>query len=81
MSDRRIEWDVAEVIEYDYTYQYIPNDQDNATVDQLFALKVRSCSTYFNDKLSKFSKTIGFEYLKNLIGNDGNVYQINVRSL
>ena len=51
MSDRRIEWDVAEVIEYDYTYQYIPNDQDNATVDQLFALKVRSCSTYFNDKL------------------------------
>lgn len=51
LSDRRIEWDVAEVIEYDYTYQYIPNDQDNATVDQLFALKVRSCSTYFNDKL------------------------------
>jgi hypothetical protein len=34
-----------------------------------------------NGKLSKFSKTIGFEYLKNLIGNDGNVYQINVRSL
>jgi len=34
-----------------------------------------------NDKLSKFSKTIGFKYLKNLIGNDGNVYQINVRSL
>lgn len=51
MSSRRIEWDVAEVIEYDYTYRYIPNDQTNSTVDKLFALKVRSCSTYFNDKL------------------------------
>ena len=51
MSNRRIEWDVAEVIEYDYTYSYIPNDQRNSTVDKLFQLKVRSCSTYFNDKL------------------------------
>jgi len=51
MSNRRIEWDVAEVIEYDYTYSYIPNDQSNSTVDRLFQLKVRSCSTYFNDKL------------------------------
>ena len=53
MSNRRIEWDVAEVIEYDYTYSYIPNDQRNSTVDKLFQLKVRSCSTYFNDKLIK----------------------------
>ena len=51
MSDRRIEWDVAEVIEYDYTYRYIPNDQPGTTADRLFALKVRSCSTYFNDKI------------------------------
>ena len=51
MSNRRIEWDVAEVIDYDYTYRYIPNDQANSTADKLFALKVRSCSTYFNDKL------------------------------
>lgn len=51
MSDRRIEWDVAEVIEYDYTYRYIPNDQAGTTADRLFALKVRSCSTYFNDRI------------------------------
>jgi hypothetical protein len=51
MSDRRIEWDVAEVIDYDYTYRYIPGDQTNPTTDKLFALKVRSCSTYYNDKL------------------------------
>jgi hypothetical protein len=29
MSDRRIEWDVAEVIDHDYTYSYIPNDKTN----------------------------------------------------
>ena len=51
MSDRRIEWDVAEVIEYDYTYRYIPNDQPGTTADRLFSLKVRSCSTYFNDRI------------------------------
>ena len=51
MSNRRIEWDVAEVIDYDYTYSYIPNDKTNPTVDNLFQLKVRSCSTFFNDKL------------------------------
>lgn len=52
MSDsKRIEWDVAEVIDYDYTYQYIPDTQPNSTINRLFALKVRSCSTYFNDSL------------------------------
>ena len=51
MSDRRIEWDVAEVIDHDYTYSYIPNDKTNPTVDNLFQLKLRSCSTYYNDKL------------------------------
>jgi hypothetical protein len=51
MSNRKIEWDVAEVIDYDYTYSYNTNDQSNPTIDKLFQLKVRSCSTYFNDKL------------------------------
>jgi hypothetical protein len=51
MGDRRIEWDVAEVVEYDYTYRYIPNDKPDTTADRLFSLKVRSCSTYFNDKI------------------------------
>lgn len=49
--DRQIEWDVAEVIEYDHTYSYIPPDLENTTVDQLFQLKARSCSTYYNDKI------------------------------
>lgn len=48
---KRIEWDVAEVIDYDYTYQYIPDTEVDSTVNKLFALKVRSCSTYFNDSI------------------------------
>lgn len=51
MSYRAIEWDVAEVLAYDYTYQYIPPDQINSNVDKLFALKVRSCSGYFNNNV------------------------------
>jgi hypothetical protein len=47
---RQIEWDVAEVLEYDYTYQYIPSGSSDTTTNKLFALKVRSCSTYYNDK-------------------------------
>lgn len=47
---RNIEFDVAEVLAYDDTYQYIPADQNNSTVNNLFALKVRSCSGYYNQK-------------------------------
>ena len=47
---RNIEFDVAEVLAYDDTYQYIPADQSNTTVNNLFALKVRSCSEYYNQK-------------------------------
>lgn len=46
----QIEWDVAEVLDYDYTYQYIPSGSANSTTNKLFALKVRSCSTFYNDK-------------------------------
>lgn len=48
---KRIEWDVAEVLEYDYTYQYVPETEQNTTTNKLFALRVRSCSSYFNDKI------------------------------
>lgn len=48
---KRIEWDVAEVLDYDYTYQYVPETERESTVNKLFALKVRSCSTYFNDSV------------------------------
>jgi len=34
-----------------------------------------------NIKLGKFGETIGFRYLKNLLGNDGNSYRIYKRSL
>ncbi len=47
---QKIEWDVAEVLAYDYTYQYIPSGSANSTTNKLFALKVRSCSTFYNDK-------------------------------
>ena len=50
MANKQLEWDVAEVLEYDYTYQHIPSTDANATTNKLFALRVRSCSGYFNNK-------------------------------
>jgi hypothetical protein len=47
---KQLEWDVAEVLDYDYTYQYIASDKENSTTNKLFGLKVRSASGYFNDK-------------------------------
>ena len=46
-----VEFDVAEVLEYDRTYNYIGPDQTDSNVSELFALKVRSCSKYFNQKI------------------------------
>lgn len=34
-----------------------------------------------NDKLGKFGETIGFNYLRSVIGNDGNTYKIYIRSI
>lgn len=47
---KQIEWDVAEVLDYDKTYQYVASDQEGSTTNSLFALRVRTCSTYFNEK-------------------------------
>ena len=49
MPNKQLEWDVAEVLEYDYTYQHIPSTDANSTTNKLFALRVRSCSGYFNN--------------------------------
>ena len=46
---RDLEFDVAEVLAYDKTYQYISSGSDS-TVNELFALRVRSCSTYYNNE-------------------------------
>jgi hypothetical protein len=48
--NNHIEWDVAEVLEYDYTYAYVFPDQGSSNINNLFALKVRSCSDPFNSK-------------------------------
>ena len=51
MNDtHHIQWDVAEVLEYDYTYSYIFPDEGKTNTDNLFALKVKSCSNLFNNK-------------------------------
>lgn len=46
---KKIEWDVAEVLPYDHTYQYLPSGSAKTT-DKLFGLWVRSCSGYYNDE-------------------------------
>jgi hypothetical protein len=48
-----IDWDVAEVLEYDYTYSYIFPDEGKTNIDNLFTLKVRSCSTLYNNQIIK----------------------------
>jgi hypothetical protein len=45
-----IQFDVAEVLEYDNTYKWIDPASADSNTDQLFALKVKSCSGYFNQK-------------------------------
>ena len=50
MQMSNIHWDVAEVLEYNYTYAYIFPDEGKTNTDNLFALKVKSCSTLFNNK-------------------------------
>jgi hypothetical protein len=43
----KIQWDVAEVLGYDYTYQYVPPSNSNpGNTDQLFALKVSTLGDY-----------------------------------
>lgn len=43
----KVEWEVAEVLGYDYTYQYVsPTDSDPGNTDQLFALKVSSLGSF-----------------------------------
>lgn len=44
----KIEFDVAEVLEYDYTYQYVDPTTNPGSANNLFAIKCRSCGTYFN---------------------------------
>jgi len=47
----QFEWDVAEVLEYERTYQYVPTPTENSNLSELFALKVRSCKQLYNQKI------------------------------
>ncbi len=49
--NEQIEWDVAEVLGYDRTYNYISPDTPNTNVSELFALKVRSCKSIFDSSI------------------------------
>jgi hypothetical protein len=46
-----IDWDVAEVLGYERTYQYIASPNEDSTLAELFALRVRSCSELYNQKI------------------------------
>jgi len=49
---KKIEWDVAEVLDYDYTYSYLaPDSAGLGNTNKLFVLKVRTCSSYYNNEV------------------------------
>ena len=48
---KKLEWDVAEVLEYERTYQYVPSPTENSNLSELFALRVRSCGEIYNQKV------------------------------
>ena len=51
-SHNNVDFDVAEVLGYDYTYDWIPYSESTEKFNNnnLFALKVRSCSGYVDRK-------------------------------
>jgi hypothetical protein len=51
MLTNQIEWDVAEVLNYERTYQYVPTPTENSNLSELFALRVKSCSQLYNQKI------------------------------
>lgn len=51
MLMKKLEWDVAEVLEYERTYQYVPSPTENSNLSELFALRVRSCGEIYNQKV------------------------------
>lgn len=55
--------------------------KDLNTLQALVDRKLYALVEDFNSKLSKFAVSIGFNYLKDLKGNDNNVYKIYTRSL
>jgi hypothetical protein len=55
--------------------------KDLDTLQKLIDCKLYGMVEDYNNKLSKFGESIGFNYLQNLQGNDGNMYKIYTRSL
>lgn len=51
MLTNQIEWDVAEVLDYERTYQYVTTPTENSNLSELFAIRVRSCSQLYNQKI------------------------------
>lgn len=45
-----VQFEIAEVLAYTDTYKYIDPTSPNGNTSNLFAIQVRSCSTYFNKK-------------------------------
>jgi hypothetical protein len=46
----QVQFEIAEVLSYENTYKYIDPASPNSTTNNLFAIKVRGCSSYFNKK-------------------------------
>jgi hypothetical protein len=48
----KLEWEVGEVIDYEYTYSYeAPSQSSVGNTNSLFSIKVRTCGDYFNTRI------------------------------
>ena len=46
----KLKFHIAEVLPYDYTYKYVASDQPDSNIDTLFAIYVRTYTTYYDNE-------------------------------
>lgn len=79
-----IEWFNNLVFLHTDVYRWTPEIKKNFILELNILQSLLNLPLYGlvdNDKLGKFGRSIGFQYGEDVIGNDGNKYQIYYRSL
>ena len=51
MNDNsKLKFHIGEVLPYDYTYKYVASDQEDTNIDTLFAIHVRTYTSYYDNE-------------------------------